>query len=243
MFKALIWDIYGTLLLTPGGGIPPEADKNTYLRRGFEVLGKFIGFSPKEDNISSYFSLISEQHEARRRARGITYPEIDIILLWQEFFRRHYDLQVPLQAVREGALLFEEAVNPVVPVEGMAPLLRGLHKKKIRMGLGSNSQFYTLHYLTKAYPGIFPSFFHPGLWALSYEIGAGKPDPLFYETLKQKIKREGLAPGECLFIGNDEENDVRFPDEYGLRSLLFTPGGGGKGVRTARELAEFLEVT
>lgn len=239
MFKALIWDVYGTLLLTPGGGIPPEADKNTFLKRGFSVLGNFIGFSPREENIGSYFSLISEQHDERRREKGLRYPEVDIIRLWKDFFRRDYGLDVPLSLIKKGALLFEKTVNPVVPVKGIGPLLRELHGKGILLGLGSNSQFYTLHFLEQEYPGIFPALFHPGLQALSYEIGAGKPDPLFYEVLTGCLRHEGLSPGECLFVGNDEVNDVELPRRYGLRALLFTPGGG-EGIKTVEELARAL---
>jgi len=240
VFKALIWDVYGTLLLTPGGKTPPEADRNTYLKRGFAVLGALIGFPPREDNILSYFHLIAEQHEERRREKEVRFPEIDIIRLWKDFFRREYSLEIPLPLIKKGALLFEETVNPVIPVEGMGSLLRELHKNKFLLGLGSNSQFYTLHFLKRAYPGIFPSLFHPGIRALSYEIGAGKPDPFFYGSLMESIRQEGLAPEECLFVGNDEENDVRFPQQYGLNALLFTPGADGKGVKTVQELARVL---
>lgn len=240
MCKALIWDVYGTLLLTPGGGIPPEADKNTSLQRGFAVLGGLIGFSPREENIASYFQLISEQHAEQRREKGIRYPEIDIIRLWKDFFMRDYALDVPLPLIKKGALLFEETVNPVIPVAGMGTLLRDLHRNGVLMGLGSNSQFYTLHFLEREYPGIFPELFHPRLQALSYEIGAGKPDPLFYEVLTGCLRHEGLAPEECLFVGNDPVNDVELPRSYGLKALLFTPGGDGQGARTTQQLARSL---
>lgn len=240
MYKAFIWDVYGTLLLTPGGGIPPEADKNLSLKRGFAALGDYFGFSPRKENIDSYFGLISEQHAQSRREKGIRYPEIDIIRLWKDFFMRDYALDIPLPLIKKGALLFEKTVNPVASVAGMGALLRELHDNGFLLGLGSNSQFYTLRFLEKEYPGIYPELFRPGLQALSYEIGAGKPDPLFYEVLTGCLRHEGLTPGECLFVGNDEVNDVELPRRYGLKALLFTPGGDGDGITTTPMLARRL---
>jgi len=243
VYKALIWDIYGTLLLSPEGAIPPEADKNRILTRGFEAWAGFISFHPSPDeDIRHYFELIQEQHERKRRNQGMVFPEIDILLLWQDFFQRFYGMNIDKTRLIRGALLFEKAVNPVVPVTGMAALLSRISGKDIYMGLGSNSQFYTLEFLKEAYPGLFPDAFTPSLFALSYEIGAGKPDPLFYRTLAAKTAALGLSPSEALFIGNDDVNDVRRPAEYGFSSLLFTPGSEGMGINTVGELADILSL-
>jgi glucose-1-phosphatase len=62
---------------------------------------------------------------------------------------------------------------------------------------------------------IFPNllFFHGQ--ALSYELGAMKPDPAFFQRALEKLD---LDPAECLYI-DDQARNVAGAKEFGLRSI------------------------
>ncbi|MEA1996982.1 MAG: HAD family phosphatase [Gemmatimonadota bacterium] len=97
-------------------------------------------------------------------------------------------------------------------------------KPMIRLGRALSSRF-RIYFLSNTnslhVPGLydlFPSllFFHGQ--ALSYRLGAMKPERAFFE---RSLAKFGLARDECLFI-DDKARNVAGAHEYGLRAILHT---------------------
>ncbi|MDQ1909623.1 HAD family hydrolase [Paenibacillus sp. GD4] len=56
----------------------------------------------------------------------------------------------------------------------------------------------------------------------SSELGAAKPEPLFFSSLLAKI---GLSPAECIMIGNDLQKDIAGARAAGIRTIWYCPPG------------------
>ena len=88
--------------------------------------------------------------------------------------------------------------DPLVPIEGMADLIRELKEKGLNLYLLSNAGRDQKGYWNRI-PG---SAYFDGTVVSAYE-GCAKPDRKIYEIL---LDRYRLIPEECLFIDDMEEN-------------------------------------
>ena len=119
--------------------------------------------------------------------------------------------------------------NPVRPFFGAAEALLKLKRSGIKLGLASNSQFYTLPILGKVLNIRPKEFFNAELTFLSFHLGFSKPSPYFFRLIRTRAYYLGLKPEEVLVVGNDCENDVWPAKAHGLQALLFW--GNAQSVR------------
>ncbi|MCB1204692.1 MAG: HAD family hydrolase [Verrucomicrobiae bacterium] len=225
--RAVVFDLYGTLLISAAGGIFGNAPDPEGLP-GFEEV---------------YWNLVREHHE-RRRAEGVAHPEVEVRDLWVESLRRLGKV-VPASSELEFSILAHECrVNPVWPMPRAAETLSRLAGAGVSLGIISNAQFYTLPVME----GLFGSSleelgFHPGLQVFSFEVGEGKPSPRLFEILGERAAGLGLDPSEVLYVGNDFRKDVLPARAIGFRTALFAGDArslrlGGLSEDEARETAD-----
>jgi len=60
-------------------------------------------------------------------------------------------------------------------------------------------------------------------YALSYEVGAAKPDPAIYAAVCQSL---GSRSSDVLFIGDSKRCDVRGPQAFGMQARWLDRHGG-----------------
>jgi FMN phosphatase YigB (HAD superfamily) len=115
------------------------------------------------------------------------------------------------------------------------PALESL-SRRFRLGLCSNTQSFGLEFLDR-----------DGVWelldasALSFEIGALKPEPVIFDTI---CRRMGLAADKLLMVGDRLGDDVQGARRAGLQALLLDRDGtsnGGGAENALRSLAELPE--
>ena len=72
------------------------------------------------------------------------------------------------------------------------------------------------------------------------DVGWRKPDPRAFEFTCQKL---GVAPGDCLFVGDDPRWDIVGPDRVGMDAILIDRTGGAKPSEgdTVSSLTELLQ--
>ena len=89
--------------------------------------------------------------------------------------------------------------------------------RNFRIYFLSNTDPLHIPVLYSRFPNVL--FFHGQ--ALSYELGALKPERLFFE---RALARFGLEPSECLFI-DDQAQNVEAARDFGMRTIQhFDPG-------------------
>jgi FMN phosphatase YigB (HAD superfamily) len=202
-FLAAVFDIYGTLLLAPAGGVKPDPLADPVLR---DIL-RSHGHEPPASPSSELHAAVLRHH----LAAATSHPEVDLRLLWREILNLSPDTD-PTELVIE----LEQAWHPAKPMPGADQVVRRIARSGMPLGLLSNAQVNTLEDL-----GDTAHFFDPGLTLLSYQHGVAKPSPEFFALLADRLAARDIAPGETLFIGNDPLQDILPAARAGFRTALF----------------------
>ena len=203
-FRAVIFDIYGTLLVAAPGGVKPDPLADPMLRDILRQFGHPPPLSPSSDLHAAVL-----RHQA---AAGVPHPEVDLRALWREILSLApgTDTSPLVEAI-------EAAWHPATPMPGAENFIQRLSRCGISLGLLSNAQSNTLASL-----GGVADLFAPELTVLSYQHGLAKPSPELFQILRDRLAGRGIAPAETLFIGNDPLQDIIPAAAAGFQTALFT---------------------
>jgi len=212
----VLFDIYGTLLISASGDIGIAQNKKQPTDKIEQLIKKYEVKSDPHTLMAALQQAIVSTHQAKRD-KGILFPEVEIDRIWMQLLSNH-----SRGFVRNFALEYELSVNPVYPMPHLAELLQTCRSQKIKMGLISNAQFYTVC-LFKWFLGAAPQDlgFHPDLIFLSYREGYAKPSPELYRKAAAALAKMNIQPRAVLFMGNDMLNDIFPAKQAGFKTALF----------------------
>lgn len=233
-FKALLIDVYGTLVCSGVGDISISEETNedshffTSVMCSLDNSSIWLSKAKNESILPSqlFRNLILESHR-KSRLEGISYPEVNILQIWNQLLFQWggEDLynQLNLESIISIATRYECLVNPVWLYDGVETSLKSIRDAGIPIGIISNSQFYTpimLEYFLKSSLEEFGIQQDISTW--SYHEGIGKPSTDLYSIARGKVKsRFGLDPEDCLYLGNDMLKDVAASKSLGFKTGLF----------------------
>jgi putative hydrolase of the HAD superfamily len=247
MPKAILVDVYGTLLATGLGEVaaaeedtsPPLAP--TQATKQEPTPESISEISPEQEKPASMFpegfaeqlQVLIVQDHAKARAAGIPWPEVDAISV----FMRVLGLD-PLGAAK-ACVAWECLANPCAAMPGAMDFLDDCRKASLPLGIVSNAQFYTPLFIRAAF-GAAPVDlgFEEDLSFWSYRTGRAKPDRFMYDQAAEALAVRGIVPGEVLYVGNDALNDCAAAGEAGFMTVLFA--GDERSFR-AREASRRVE--
>lgn len=248
--KAVIFDIYGTLLISGSGDIEESSDTpenvNTALEYGgMKLMDQYSNRQQVlQDMLNSFRQEVFRHHDTARNADN-PYPEIDILKIWGKIISDHHVNNV-LQTNGNGCLecftfVFEVLSNPIYPMPGMSELVQELKKTGFPLGIISNAQFYTpvimnffLHHILSDSETIPP--FDPDLTVFSYKLMRAKPDMQLFNKAKTAIREKyDLQPSQVLFVGNDMFRDIYPAAQAGFKTALFAGDERSLRLRTDKK--------
>ena len=226
--RAVIFDIYGTLLVSGSGDVGTIGEENSS-RAAVEAFGA-VGLRMRGDG-SAVTDILKETIGSHHRIRceaGSLNPEVDIRDVWRDVCaelavggileRRPDSREIELLAVE-----YECRNNPVWPMPGMLETVSGLRRRGLLLGIVSNAQFFT--------PLIMEALFRADLITLgfgqdrtvfSYELLEAKPSVSLFTPVVESLDREsGVSPEEALYVGNDMRNDILPSSSLGMKTALF----------------------
>jgi putative hydrolase of the HAD superfamily len=253
--RAVLFDVYGTILISASGDIDEFVISTENLKKSFEHAGIEIHAlvtDPVKLLISileSFKSAIGLFHEAER-TEDKPFPEIDILAIWEEILIEHVknkQLVIPDPlCIKCFTFVFEVLSNRIYPMPGMSEVITSL-SEKMPLGIISNAQFYTpviLNYFlhkTVADSETVPPF-DSDLTVFSYQVQRSKPDPFLFEKVKQQIRRKyDIFADEVLFVGNDMYRDVYPASLSGFKTALFA--GDTRSLRLRQDHSELKSIT
>ncbi len=235
--RAVIFDIYGTLLISDSGDINKATLDHKNLHKALYLSG--IQILARDDEavrhilegiLSMFKQAIIDMH-SKIRTEDRPFPEVDIIAIWEDVLTRAKDYELIHAAngfdPRQVSTIFEILSNKVWPMPGMKETIQRIHKMRIPLGIVSNAQSYTpliMNYFmgnAKLDSAKIPPF-DPDLTVYSYKHLIAKPDPFLYEKLVPVLKNKyDIEPYEAIFVGNDMLNDIYAAHKAGLKTALY----------------------
>ncbi len=147
--KAVLFDIYGTLLISAAGDITLQS--GTSSNDAFQTALIVCGVSTDVTESVSVELLHStiEQHKRVARQHGSESPEVDIVNVWRDVLQHISDAaDLPpeqLDGVNASRLAteYEVRTNPVWPMPEVGPCLADLRNRGLLLGVVSNAQEMT----------------------------------------------------------------------------------------------------
>lgn len=221
--RCVLFDIYGTLFISGSGdvGTAGAQDQQPALDEALAVCG--VKAPATEAIRASRIAEIIQAHHAQAKARGVEYPEVDILAVWEDLLSGVPGKEwADRELLKRLAIEYEVRINPVWPMPGMTEVLAALRSRNVLMGVVSNAQFYT--------PLLFPAFTKQTCdeWGLrkelcvwSYRHGEGKPSRNLFRYALSVLDDWGVRPDEVVYVGNDMRNDMVPSAELGCRTALF----------------------
>ena len=229
--KAVVFDIYGTLLISSSGDIEQATLNSKHIEEAL-LAGGFKCTGPQ------VFDFLLQQLPAKIKAqqnelkeKGFPHPDIDIFRVWREMMdeaeKAHLIELLGNESLADTIFVFEILSNRVFPMPGMKEILNELTKKNIPLGIVSNAQFYTPILMNYFLEGTFTNQqeingFDKDLSVFSYKEFRAKPDVLLFQKITNNLKNKyGINPNEAVFVGNDLLKDTFTAKNAGLQTILF----------------------
>jgi putative hydrolase of the HAD superfamily len=240
--KAVLWDVYGTLLAVAFGDIESSLARKETMRDAFRLTARefgiesFLGADPADALREMYIQEIEKTHR-RKRSHGVFSPEVRIEETWLRVLRKLESRgyrpisapgEVTLDLAYRIAYFFDDVYHAKVLYAGARYTLAGIRKLGLKQGIISNAQFYTpiaLRLLLQK-PGNrrtnpLKELFDERLIFFSYDLGVSKPNPLAFELARDRLKRTRIEPASVLYVGNDMCNDMVPARAVGFKCVLF----------------------
>ena len=231
--KAVIFDIYGTLLISASGDVDQSTLSTENMEKALQAGGYDITSNPNKiaGFVLEQLPKKIKENQKELILNGHPFPDIDIFKVWKEMLSEtQKEGLISLngsESLTDTIFIFEILSNKVFPMPGMKEILTKLKQKGIPLGIVSNAQFYTPIIMNYFLSGNLTlkqeiDFFEPDLSVFSYKELRGKPDvSLFNKFIPSLNVKYNIEASEAVFVGNDMLNDVYAANKAGLKTVLF----------------------
>jgi putative hydrolase of the HAD superfamily len=242
---AVLWDVYGTLCGMDLGDLEKTLEHDEHLLRAaratiaeFSLEEPLMRMEPDQSSENTlrdlYLQMIDDSH-LRSLAEGTKYPEVLIEQIWLQILRECTDHglrlpqnEPPLHTAYRCACFFDWSLQHIYLYPHTGDALETLKKAGIIQGIISNAQFYTplhLRRLLRKDRGHddleLEDYFSEPAVLFSYEMGFSKPNLEAFRRALAFLNRQGIAPEQVLFIGNDMLKDIWAAAQCGMKTMLF----------------------
>lgn len=229
--QAVIFDFYGTLFISGVGdiGIDDGSSDEVLLTTAIENSGIKI-IDPDAGKLGfEYYNRVVDHEIQKIKNTGVPYPEPDIRNVWRDVLSQMYSeklisTQINSDHAELMSVEFEARMNPIWPMSDLHETLKGIKHRGCRLGIISNSQFYTpIAFEALAGKSLSEMGFDSELLHWSFEESRKKPEIKFYELFLDKAKKHlpDLEPENYLYVGNDMLKDVYPAYKVGIKTALF----------------------
>lgn len=215
-FSAMLFDVYGTLLVSAAGDISQTRVGNEIMVALPDLLQRYAIARDPQHLRGELIAAIRDHHRIQRQ-HGIEYPEADIVKVWADLLGWDQESRI-----KQFALEYELIVNPVYPMPAWDDLLSACKDRNIPAGIISNSQFYT-PLLLEWFLGrsLEMQGLDGRLLFFSWREGHAKPSTIMFDRAKKILAGMRISADSVLYVGNDMLNDVLPAASVGFRTALF----------------------
>ena len=217
MIKAVVFDIDNTLY-----------NFNVTTKLGAEAFARYcntqFGMSVEEARQGW-----NDAYAAVMDRMGTDNPAYHNRLIRSQYFLESRGLPVFPHAMELAMVYWTTLVRNMKVEDGLVELLGALKDKGIKIGIGTNMTAFVQFEKIRAL-GISQ---YVDCMVTSEEAAAEKPTRPFFEYILKKLD---ISADECLFIGDDAQNDIYGAKNSGIRPVWYTPHATDKDKKLVEEL-------
>jgi FMN phosphatase YigB (HAD superfamily) len=240
--RAVLWNVYGTLLAITGGELsfePPERfvmdvalDKTIQEFKMWGSMTRKPG-QPADYLREVYANLLSEQRSFP--GGGEKYPEVCAARLWETFIKRLLQKNYSFDAgfygslnefSRKVAYFFHASLQGTACHPGAAEALAHVAGRGLAQGLLADGQCFTpaqlRHGLSKQdATADLDAWLRTDLCVLSCEVRGRKPSERLFREALGRLAEQGIRPEQVLHVGSRVTTDLVPARRFGMRTALF----------------------
>lgn len=255
--KAVLWNVYGTLLSISDGQLhfehPQEYMQNVALEKTLQEFKMWGSMSRKPGQPAEYLKQMYNKvlFDLRAAITGERHPELDAGRVWQEVVKKLMQKDYKFDAGffgslnelgRKVAFFFHASSQGTAAYPGAAEAMRAVADAGLSQGLLGDGQCFTPTQLGRALAAQdadidLDTLATPPLRVLSYQHLVRKPGEALFEKALEALEALDIAPGEVLHVGSSLPRDLAPAKRAGMRTALFA-GDKGSLVATPEMLKE-----
>jgi len=240
--RAVLWNVYGTLLAVAGGDLlfehPTPFIMNNALDKTIQEFKMWASMSRKPGQPSEYLGQIYRQLLAEQRAvpgGGERHPEVAADRLWEAILKRLLQKDYKFDAGFFGALneysrkvayFFHASLQGTACYPGAAGALRHVAAAGLTQGLLADGQCFTFVQLARGLAAQdadlkMDEVLDPDLRVLSCDVRGRKPSERLFRPALTALTGKGIEPSEVLHVGSRIGADLVPARRLGMRTALF----------------------
>jgi hypothetical protein len=256
--RAVMWNVYGTLLAVPGGELwfehPTEFVTDAALDKTIQEFKMWQSMSRKPGAPAAYMrELFTKALTAIRMAGsgGEKYPEVQSERIWDDIVKKLGQKEYTFDVIQYGpvtefvkkiAYFYHASIQGCGAYPGAADALRMTAEACRVQGLLADGQAFTPAQLLKAMREQDPGFdvgayFPPDLRLLSAERKARKPSDTIFKAAVDALAARGIKSADVLHVGSSVARDIAPAKKHGMRTALFA-GDKASLAATAEQLKD-----
>jgi FMN phosphatase YigB (HAD superfamily) len=240
--RALLWNVYGTLLTIPLGGLvfehPQAFIMGNALDKTIQEFKMWSSMTRKPGQPSDAMRIIYDQvlmeHRGISGPGGEKHPEVLAERVWEAILKKLMQKDYKFDATFLGSLneysrkiayFFHASLQGTACYTGAADALRCVRAAGLEQGLLADAQCFTSVQLQRglAAQGTdrLEDLLSDGLVILSCEVRGRKPSDRLYRQAQTALREKGIEPEEVLHVGSRIAQDVIPARKLGMRTALF----------------------
>jgi FMN phosphatase YigB (HAD superfamily) len=255
--RAVLWTVYGTLLVIPDGELKFEVDNdflmNVALDKTIHEFKMWGSMSRKPGQPSEYMREIYRKALDEQRLAPAPDKPAELIgeKVWEGIIKKLFQKDYQFDAGFYGALneyakkvayFFHASLQGTAPYPNAAAAVRELAGRGITQGLLADGQCFTptqlARGLVKLNDGLrLDEVMPPADRVFSFQHRARKPSDLVFQAAVEAMGAHGIEPHEVLHVGSSLPRDIGPAKKWGMRTALFA-GDKASLVATAEQLKD-----
>lgn len=241
--RAVLWNVYGTLLAIPGGELyfehPQKLLMDVALDKTVQEFKMWGSMTRRPGQPSEYlgqiYSLVLGEQRMAAGSGGDKHPEIAADRVWEaivkKLFQKDYKFDTNFYGAlnefsRKVAYFFHASLQGTACYPGAAAALRSVAEAGLLQGLLADAQCFTTTQLQRGLAvqdgdAKLDELLPAELRFLSCDVRARKPSDRLFRHALQALQEKGVPPAEVLHVGARLAVDLIPARRLGMRTALF----------------------
>jgi FMN phosphatase YigB (HAD superfamily) len=240
--KAVLWNIYGTLLSISGGEVwfshPEPFVMQVALEKTIQEFKMWLAMSRRPGQPGDYLGDLYENALLKQRMASGTgnekLPEVSSELLWESLIKnlkKDYQWDVGFfgslnEFARKVAYFFHRSLQGTTCYPGAADAMLTVRSRGFRQGFLADAQPFTTLQLQRGLAEQVPEIrlndlLDDDLRFLSCDMRGRKPSERILRKLHTALREQGLEPEQVLHVGNSLTRDLAPARRLGMRTALY----------------------